>query len=67
MRVHSRARTRMCVSGGCGGREGPGGVGGCSLCARARACVCVCVHGHYLDGLMVGGDRERVKFVSIVM
>ena len=32
-------------------------------------CVCVCVHGRYLEGLTVGGERERkrVKFVSIVM
>ena len=29
--------------------------------------VCMCVHGRYLEGLMVGGGRERVKFVSIVM
>ncbi len=33
------------------------------------ACVYVCVHGRYLEGLTVGGgrERERVKFVSIVM
>ena len=31
------------------------------------ACACVCVHGRYLEGLTVGGERERVKFVSIVM
>ena len=47
--VYQCARTRMCVSGGCRGREGPGGVeGDVSLCARARArarvCVCVCVY-----------------------
>ena len=36
-------------------------------------CVCVCVHGRCLEGLTVGGarererERERVKFVSIVM
>ena len=41
--------------------------GGGGLCA----CVYVCVHGRYLEGLTVGGgrerERERVKFVSIVM
>ncbi len=47
-------------------------------CVRTRACVgvnggggglCACVHGRYLEGLTVGGgrERERVKFVSIVM
>ena len=29
--------------------------------------MCVCVHGRYLEGLTVGGESERVKFVSIVM
>ena len=51
MRTHSRVR-------GCE-------WGGGGLCA----CVYVCVHGRYLEGLTVGGgrERERVKFVSIVM
>ena len=59
VRAHSLARTRMCVSGGCGEREGPGGVGvgGMFLCA----CVYVCVHGRYLEGLTVGGERERER------
>ena len=53
MRAHSRVR--RCEWGG-------GGGGVC-------ACVYVCVHGRYLEGLTVGGERERerVKFVSIVM
>ena len=40
-------------------------MGGGGVCA----CVYVCVHGRYLEGLTVGGERERerVKFVSIVM
>ena len=92
MRAHSLARTRMCVSGGCRGREGPGGVGGGCFSVRVCVCVwggwvcvcgcvymvailkvsqlgvCVCVHGRYL-GRSHGWrrERERVKFVSIVM
>ena len=55
--VYQCVRTRACV--------GVNGGGGGGLCA----CVYVCVHGRYLEGLTVGGERERerVKFVSIVM
>ena len=28
------------------------------LCAYVCVCVCVCVHGRYLEGLTVGGERE---------
>ena len=52
----ARARAWVCMGVS-------GGGGGLFLCA----CVYVCVHGHYLEGLTVGGERERVKFVSIVM
>ena len=53
--MYQYVRTRACV--------GLNGGGGGGLCA----CVYVCVHGRYLEGLTVGGERERVKFVSIVM
>ena len=43
--VYQCVRTRACV-----GVKGGGG-----LCA----CVYVCVHGRYLKGLAVGGERER--------
>ena len=49
MRAHSRVR-------GC---EWGGGGGG--LCA----CVYVCVHGRYLEGLTVGGERERESQVCV--
>ena len=42
-----------------------GGVGGEAGCFSVY--VCVCVHGCCLEGLTVGGERERIKFVSIVM
>ena len=44
-------------------------VRGCEWGGGLCACVYVCVHGRYLEGLTVGGgrERERVKFVSIVM
>ena len=58
--VYQCVRTRACVGVN-------GGWGWWCLCA----CVYVCVHGRYLEGLTVGGgrerERERVKFVSIVM
>ena len=60
--VYQCARTRMRVSGGCGGREGPGGVG-VFLCA----CVYVCVYGRYLEGLSVGGGRERERESSLCL
>ena len=41
---------------------------GCMVCGVYECvCVCVCVCGCYLEGLTVGGERERVKFVSIVL
>ena len=40
--------------------EGPGGGGGEGAgCFSVRVCICVCVHGRYLEGLTVGGERER--------
>ena len=54
----------MCISAcawGLRGREGPGGVGGMFLCACVYVCVCVCVHGRYLEGLTVGGEREKER------
>ena len=39
------------------------GRGRVFLCACVYVCVCVCVsvcvHGRYLEGLTVGGERER--------
>ena len=37
------------------------GGGGGGLCA----CVYVCVHGRYLEGLTVGGGRERESQVCV--
>ena len=58
---------------GAGGAGRGGGRGCFSVRVCVCVCVCVCVHGRYLGGLTVGGERERegererVKFVSIVM
>ena len=73
--VFARARARGCDGGGGGGGRGAGGAGGVCVCGGMvggmflSVCVYVCVHGRYLEGLTVGGERERerVKFVSIVM
>ena len=54
-----RTRARVGASGGGGCREGPGGVGGGGCGMFLCACACVCVHGRYLEGLTVGGERER--------
>ena len=53
--VYQCVRTRACV-----GVNGGGGGGG-GLCA----CVYVCVHGRYLEGLTVGGERERESQVCV--
>ena len=54
--VYQCVRTRACV-----GVNGGGGGGG--LCA----CVYVCVHGRYLEGLTVGGGRERERESSLCL
>ena len=65
MRAHSRARARGCEWGLRGGGEGTERGGGGARCFSVRVCMCVCVcvwvgvHGRYLEGLTVGGERER--------
>ena len=59
--VYQCVRTRACV--GVNGGGGGGGGGGGVLCA----CVYVCVHGRYLEGLTVGGGRERERESSLCL